>query len=922
MSRVRGNTGIFSWLQRPFYRLRTRLQLAAVVVVLVPMAIAIWNTEQSLRCHVAEYVRESLGVDLEIAGLILANRYEKLRAVVRTVSLDTTVKTTLRLDIIPQLARHINSLAQLHSLDALAVVDAKGRLIAVLGAENIPDPELMDQPFVAAALAGKEAGGNILEQNSTVLAIVERAGSAIDGRPVFLQATAQPIIVRNQVIGAVFGALMITDDTQLVDSMRSASGADDVLVVVGNRVSVSTCSVVGSGRMGNRRFNGILDYDTDPERFPVQLLPCAHGGSENMYAYRWLLGSSGQPDGAIICLRNASESMAILSEIRQQLLLVFLASAVVALLLLFFLARKISLPIQRLSRAINAFEGGELSRQVEVSGRGEISDLARGFNSMAATIHGRVEELDQEIKNRHQAEARLAAETERLAVTLRSIGDGFIATDVNGRVVMMNRVIETLTGIDQQQGLGQPVDKICSLRDPVNNANISCPILSVLAGEEVTKPLPDAIIYGANGRKFVITQAVSPLLDNQQKLLGAIIIIRDVTVQRKNEEEIMQARKLKSVGQLAGGLAHDFNNLLTGILGNISLAQLVSDPSSSHYRYLADAEKASLQARDLTRQLLIFAKGGAPRLEVIDPGDLLIESTRLMLTGSRVEPVFTISADLWPVEADRGQLNQVMNNLVVNGVHAMSTGGVLQVQAENVTIDRESSVALPAGSYVRIRVKDNGVGIPADRVSRIFEPYYTTREQGNGLGLAITYSIIQKHGGAISVASKVGKGTTFVIHLPAVPEGTIAAAPPEREAAVSAGTGLQILLMDDEETVCIVASEMIITLGHEIVISRDGTAAIELYEQALQAGRPFDLVIMDLTIPGGMGGEEAIEHLLRIDPQVVAVVSSGYSDNPIMADPNRYGFTGVMAKPYRMAELEQLLAGLQDKSGENNRENR
>ncbi len=910
MTESQAQTGMFSWLQKPFWGLCSRLQLAAVIVVLVPMAIAIWNTEQSLGRHVTEDVRESLGVDLEIAGLILANRYEKLRTVVRTVSLDNTVKTTLRLDIIPQLEKHINSLAQLHSLDALAVVDEEGRLIAVLGSKNIPDLVLKDHPFVAEALAGREAGGNILEQNSTVLAIIEGAGSVIDGRPVLIQAMAQPIIVKNQVIGAVFGVLMITDNDKLVDSMRFASGADNVVVVAGNRVSVSSCAVAGSGLVGARRFQGKVNYDADPEMFPVQLLPCVHGGSKNMYAYRWLRGRSGEPIGAIVCLRSASESMAILSEIRHQLLLVFLISAVVALLLLFFLARKISLPIQRLSRAMNAFERGELSQQVVVSGRGEICDLARGFNSMAATIHARVEELDREIENRHRAEMRLAAERERLAVTLRSIGDGFIATDVSGRVVLMNRVIETLTGIDQQQGIGLPVDEICRLRDPVTNVDISCSVMSVLAGEDVSYNLPDAVLYGVNGRKFVITQAVSPLLDNQQNLLGAIIIIRDVTVQRKNEEEIIQTRKLKSVGQLAGGLAHDFNNLLTGILGNISLAQLVSDPNSSHYRYLADAEKASLQARDLTRQLLIFAKGGAPRLEIINSGDLLVESTRLMLTGSKVEAVFKINEDLWPVEADCGQFNQVMNNLVVNGIHAMSSSGVLQVLAENVTIDRESNVPVAAGSYVRIKVRDNGIGIPPDQIKRIFEPYFTTREHGNGLGLAITYSIIHKHGGAITVDSVVGRGTTFTLYLPAVPEGKVAVAVSQTEPVLSTTGGLRILLMDDEEIVCSVVRRMIEALGHTIVITRDGTAAVAEYEQALSGDQPYDLVIMDLTIPGGMGGDEAIDHLLRIDPEVIAIVSSGYSDSPIMADPTRYGFKGVMAKPYRMAELEQVLIEL------------
>ncbi len=893
---------------RPFYSLRARMQAAAIIVVLIPMAIATWSTVNSLRRHLIEDVHTSLGVDLEIAALSFANQFEKLRTVVRTVSLDNTVKTTLRLDILPQLEKHINSLAELHSLDALAVLDANGRVIAALKAANIPDPDLKDHPLVAAALAGNEAGGSILEQHHTILSIIERAGGEIESRPVFMQATAQPIIIRNQVIGVIFGALLITDNSELVNAMRSASGTDDVTLVAGNRVAISTCALAGNGVTGARRFHGSLDYDAHSDMFPGGLLVNPNDASENMYAYRLLKDMKGEPVGAIVCLRNASKSMSILSEIRQRMLLVFLCSTVVALALLFLLARKISNPIQRLSRAMNALGRGDLSQRVEVSGQDEISDLARGFNTMSATINGRIKDLDKEIKIRLETEKQLAAETERLAVTLRSIGDGFIATDVQGRVVLMNRVVETLTGIDQQQATGRPVDNLCILKDPVTQSKIACPVMSVLAGNTIPTNLPDALLTGAAGREFLVTQAVSPLLDSQQNLLGAIIVIRDVTVQRKNEEELMRAQKLESVGQLAGGIAHDFNNLLTSILGNISLAQLRSDENSFHYPLLVEAEKASLQARDLTQQLLTFAKGGAPRLEIIAPGDLIIESCRLMLSGSKVEGVFDISKDLWPVKADQGQLSQVINNLVINGIHAMPTGGVLKVRAENKHVTDDDLPALPAGNYVSISIEDHGVGIPPEQLSRIFEPYYSTKKMGSGLGLATSYSIINKHRGVITVESEEGKGSAFTIHLPASPETEIPVAATAIQSPSTPMDRLRVLIMDDEKTVRTVGGKMIESLGHEVATARDGDSAIELYRREMAAGRPFDLVIMDLTIPGGMGGEETLPHLLTIDPGVVAIVSSGYSDSPVMAHPAEYGFKGVVGKPYSMAELEQVLA--------------
>jgi CheY-like chemotaxis protein len=382
---------------------------------------------------------------------------------------------------------------------------------------------------------------------------------------------------------------------------------------------------------------------------------------------------------------------------------------------------------------------------------------------------------------------------------------------------------------------------------------------------------------------------------------------------------MLKTSKLESVGVLAGGIAHDFNNVLTAILGNVLLARMDLRPEEPAERRLAEAEKACLRAKDLTQQLLTFARGGEPVRKTTSIGDLVREAVSLALRGSNARCEFALPGDLWPVDVDPGQMAQVLNNLVINAQQAMPQGGVIRIRAANVPdghTDRRHSHAPQPGPHVRISVEDHGVGIPEENLAKVFDPYFTTKEQGSGLGLAIAYSVVTKHGGRIAVESRVGIGTTFLIDLPASSprraEARPAATEPQarEEAAASAAAGRErarILVMDDEAPVKEVLGAMLDRFGYEPEFARDGAEALAMYRAARDSGRPFDAVILDLTIPGGMGGKDTIHKLLEIDPQVRAIVASGYSDDPVMADFRRYGFRGVVPKPFRFEDLRAIL---------------
>jgi PAS domain S-box-containing protein len=380
-------------------------------------------------------------------------------------------------------------------------------------------------------------------------------------------------------------------------------------------------------------------------------------------------------------------------------------------------------------------------------------------------------------------------------------------------------------------------------------------------------------------------------------------------IERQDAElERQKMDKLQSIGTLAGGIAHDFNNILLGLFGNISLAMDDLPKEHPSYAPLEEANRSMSRAVRLTKQLLTFAKGGDPVKEAVSVGAMVEEVARFDLTGSNVSLVYHHDADLWPVDADRGQLQQVVSNLVINARQAMPNGGHLTITLENADLPAEAVPALRPGRYVKISVQDEGCGIAPTLLDRIFDPYFTTKQTGNGLGLATVWSIINKHNGHIGVASELGKGTVFTFYLPAA-----ASVPPEeiKPLAVecpSPGRPAKILVMDDEELVCTLASKILTRCGYTVATAPDAQEATALYKEARRCGAPFDLVIMDLTIPGGPGGKEVIKDLLALEPRVHAIVSSGYADDPVMANPSAYGFKGTVAKPYTARALREAVA--------------
>jgi len=500
----------------------------------------------------------------------------------------------------------------------------------------------------------------------------------------------------------------------------------------------------------------------------------------------------------------------------------------------------------------------------------------------------------RDITEHRRTEDSLRESEEKYRALVENSMDAVFLSAQDGRVFAANKGACEMLGMSESEIVASGRNAIVDLNDPRLPAALKERAQTGRFSGELNFKKKDGAVFPV--------WISSTLFKDSHGDERTCIVAHDISERKKLEEELARVEKLESLGLLAGGIAHDFNNILTTILGNISLAGMLVKPEDEISELLNEAEKASIRAQMLTRQLLTFAKGGAPVKEIASISDIIKESSLFVLRGSKSRCEFSIKDDLWAAEIDVGQINQVINNIVLNARQAMPNGGIIRVAADNFIIEERSGLPVKPGTYIRITIADQGVGIAEKQLSNIFDPFFTTKQLGSGLGLTTTYSIIKKHDGHISVESRLGAGTTFYIYLPASDK----IVPKKEDVHLMSGQG-RILVMDDEAPLRKVVGKILEKLGYESDFAKDGAEAILLFKQAKESGKPYDAVILDLTVPGGMGGKETIKKLLEIDPEVKAIVSSGYSDAPVLADFRAYGFKAVMPKPFELRSLSKVL---------------
>ncbi|MBN1550334.1 PAS domain S-box protein, partial [bacterium] len=510
----------------------------------------------------------------------------------------------------------------------------------------------------------------------------------------------------------------------------------------------------------------------------------------------------------------------------------------------------------------------------------------------------------RDITSQKLAEEALIESEEKFRAISTSAQDAIVMIDDNGKIIYWNKSAEKMFGYNSLDVMGKDAHLLLTPNNFHDTYRKGFSAFRKSGKGFVVGKTKEFEAIKKDGTLFPIELSVSAVRLRQK--WSAIAILRDISVRKKMEEELRKTSKLESLGILAGGIAHDFNNILTGIMGNVYIAKKLSESGSKIYNLLSDAELAMVRAKDLTYQLLTFAKGGVPLKITVSVSELIKNSVNFAVRGSNLIPEYRFDDSLWPVDIDSSQINQVINNLIINAQQASPAGGKVYVSGFNVNLTDQMGLPLKSGKYIKIVFRDEGLGIPEDAISKIFDPFYTTKQDGSGLGLTIVYSIIRKHNGYIDVSSKLGHGTEFVIFLPASeqkPQEVQSEIEPEEEYH---GCG-RVLVMEDESAVRDVIFEYLNLLGYEVDFAISGNEAIEKYSHSMNTSVAFDAVIMDLTIKGGMGGKDTMRKLLAIDPNVKAIVSSGYSQDSILANYSAFGFSGMICKPFNIEDLGKVL---------------
>jgi PAS domain S-box-containing protein len=511
-------------------------------------------------------------------------------------------------------------------------------------------------------------------------------------------------------------------------------------------------------------------------------------------------------------------------------------------------------------------------------------------------LHVRLSVAERRIRaliERNQVRTELQETVRKMTDILEKTSDGFFAVDRDWRFTFVNRQAEKLLDRRREDLLGKdfwmefPDFTRDAFEKNYRRAMSEQVAVEFEASDATGQVWFELLAYPSGG--------------------GVSVFLRDVTERKRVEEERLTTGKLESLGTLAGGIAHDLNNILTVISGNIGLAQIEAPSHSTNLlSFLSRSGEAAQQAALLSSQLLTFSKGGAPRKRVALIPELVTQAAEFSLHGSNLRAELDVPQNLWKAAVDPAQIEQVINALIINAREAMPHGGTIRVSASNVELDQDSGLAIRPGRYIKVQVADNGSGVEPKAISKIFDPYFTTKPAASGLGLSISYSVVKKHGGALQLESSSSDGSTFAFYLPAT-DAEPQLAEPLLANEIFNFNHQRVLVMDDEAAVRDLTSELLGTLGYDVTTVPDGTEALKTYEEAMRTGENFRAVILDATIRGGMGGVATIERLRDLDPNVTAIICSGYSDEAALAEFLTYGFRAALPKPFTRHELAHVL---------------
>jgi len=542
-------------------------------------------------------------------------------------------------------------------------------------------------------------------------------------------------------------------------------------------------------------------------------------------------------------------------------------------------------------------------------------DLEKTVARRTAELRAANEELSREIDERLQIESRLSVSEERYRNLVESSNDWIWEVDREGKYTYSSPSVRSILGYTHHEVLGRRFYNFM----PSNEAERTKDIFN--ANKFCGKPFERlvSVYLNEDGTERIIETNGEPVFDDADLLVGYRGINRDITLRVKHEEEKRKVEHMKSLGLLAGGIAHDFNNLLMTVFGNIELARMEIKAGSNADRRLANSLTAMEQARKLTGQLLTFSRGGSPILEATSVRNLILDSCRFALSGTAVRCEYDVSGDLWMADIDPNQIWQVLNNILTNAREAMPDGGTLWISAENVTLGETDITAPASGKFVKVSVRDQGVGVSKNDISRVFDPYFSTKirgsQKGTGIGLALCHSIIEKHGGNITFESELGVGTTVTFFLRALGAGHPTMHPTGDQSEMGTRK-IRVLLLEDDSALIKTGTRMLEHLGHNVTAVKDGAEVLERYSRSLGTCSSFDLVILDLTVRGGMGGRETLKRLKNMDPDVVAVVTSGYAEDPVIAEFGKHGFQAALVKPFSIKTLEHMISQLMSRIGE------